>query len=121
MNLLNLKEYTQSLEEYVRLGAKTIIPGHDPPQSDGTLLRRNLDYIRSVASGHVDLTEMNQRELRAHYPNTVRLAELYLEKADTNKTKVYYSEALRVLDLLEPSPENDDKHTEIATRLKNIS
>jgi glyoxylase-like metal-dependent hydrolase (beta-lactamase superfamily II) len=120
VNLLNLKEYTQSLEEYVKLGAKTIIPGHDPPQSDENLLRQNLDYIRGVASGHVDLAAMNQRELRAHYPNTVRLAELYLEKADNNKTKAYYGEALRVLDLLGSSPENVDRRTEIATRLKNL-
>ena len=119
MNLLNLKEYTQSLEEYVKLEAKTIIPGHDPPQSDGNLLRQNLNYIRGVASGH-DLGAMSQRELRAHYPNTVRLAELYIEKADANKAKTYYSEALRILELLEPSPEKDNRRTEIDTRLKNL-
>jgi hypothetical protein len=73
MNLLNLKEYTQSLDEYLKIGAKVIIPGHDPPQSDMELLVQNLNYIRNVASGHIDLAVMSQHQLRAHYPNTVRL------------------------------------------------
>ncbi len=117
VNLLNLKEYTQSLEEYLKLEARVIIPGHDPPQSDGQLLRQNLNYIRSMTSGHIDIATMSQRELQAHYPNTIRLAELYTEKADANKAKSYYGEALRVLDLLEPSPEHEERRREIAARL----
>ena len=120
VNLLNLKEYTQSLEEYKRLEAKVIIPGHDPPQQDGTLLEENLAYIRGVASGHVDLAAMDQRRLRAHYPNTVRLAELYLEKADAKKARSYYEETLKVLSLLEPSPEDEARKTKITARLKGL-
>ncbi len=120
VNLLNLKEYTQSLEEYKRLEAKVIIPGHDPPQRDGALLEENLAYIRGVASGHVDLAVMDQRRLRAHYPNTVRFAELYLEKADAKKARSYYEEALKVLSLLEPSPEDEVRKTKITARLKGL-
>jgi len=61
---------------------------------------------------------MSQHELGAHYPNTVRLAELYIEKADANKAKSYYDEALRVLDLLEHSPEDEERRSEMLTRLK---
>ena len=121
VNLLNLKDYTQSLDEYVRLEAKVIIPGHDPPQYDKTLLDENLEYIRAVTTGHVELGKMDQRRLRAHYPNTVRLAELYLEKADAKKAKSYYEEALSVLRVLEPSPENEEKRTEIEANLKKLS
>lgn len=120
VNLLNLKEYTQSLEEYTRLDAKVIIPGHDPPQHDRTLLDENLAYIRGVASGHVDLGTMDQRRLRAHYPNTVRLAELYLEKADPKKAKSYYEEALSVLGLIEPSEENEEKRANIEASIKEL-
>ena len=121
VNLLNLKEYTQSLEEYKRLEAKVIIPGHDPPQLDGTLLDENLNYIRDVASGHIDLDAIDQRRLRAHYPNTIRLAELYLEKADTKKARSYYEEALKVLSLIESSPENDERRKKITARLAELS
>ncbi|MFA5868423.1 MAG: MBL fold metallo-hydrolase [Candidatus Bathyarchaeia archaeon] len=120
INLLNLKEYIQSLEEYKRLGAKTIIPGHDPPQRDSALLDANLDYLRMVASGHVDLGAMDQRQLGAHYPNTVRLAELYTEKADKAKAKEYYGEALKVLNLLEPSTENEARKAKVSSRLKDL-
>ena len=120
VNLLNLKDYTQSLEEYARLGAKVIIPGHDPPQYDKKLLDENLDYIRAIASGHLDLGNMDQRRLRAHYPNTVRLAELYLEKADEKKAKSYYEEALSILRLLDHSTENEEKRAEIEASLKNL-
>jgi len=120
VNLLNLKEYQQSLEEYVKLGAKIIIPGHDPPQSDGALLMENLAYIRDVASGHTDLSKMDQRRLRAHYPNAVRLAELYAEKADPKKAKSYYEEALRVLELMERSPENEERKKKIARRISRL-
>jgi glyoxylase-like metal-dependent hydrolase (beta-lactamase superfamily II) len=120
VNLLNLKEYIQSLEEYKRLGAETIIPGHDPPQRDSALLDANLDYLRNVASGHVDLGAMDQRQLSAHYPNTVRLAELYAEKADKAKAKEYYGEALKVLNLLEPSPENEARKAKVSARLKGM-
>jgi cyclase len=120
VNLLNLKEYVQSLEEYAKLGAKLIIPGHDPPQGDGALLAENLEYIRRVASSHTDLGKMDQRRLRAHYPNAVRLAELYAEKADPKKTRGYYEEALKVLELLEPSPENEGRKKKIAERLAKL-
>jgi glyoxylase-like metal-dependent hydrolase (beta-lactamase superfamily II) len=120
VNLLNLKEYTQSLEEYLKLEARVIIPGHDPPQSDGELLGQNLNYIRNVASGHIDISAMSPRQLRAHYPNAVRLAELYLEKADANKAIAYYGEAVRVLDLLEPGPENEKRRGEITDRIKGL-
>jgi cyclase len=117
VNLLNLKEYVQSLEEYAKLGAKVIVPGHDPPQSDGTLLAENLEYIKGIASVHTDLSNMDQRRLRAHYLNAVRLAELYAEKADAKKARGYYEEALRVLELLEPSPENEERKQKIVERL----
>jgi glyoxylase-like metal-dependent hydrolase (beta-lactamase superfamily II) len=120
VNLLNLKEYMQSLEEYKRLEAKVIIPGHDPPQRDCILLDENLTYIRGVASGRVDLAAMDQRRLRAHFPNTVRLAELYLEKADAKKARGYYEEALKVLSLLEPSLENDERRKKVAARLAEL-
>jgi len=120
INLLNLKEYTQSLEEYARLDAKVIISGHDPPQYDKELLERNLAYIRGVASGHTDLTIRSQRQLRAHYPNTLRLAELYIEKSDVKKAKSYYEEALKILELLEGSPENEVQKREITTRLTEL-
>jgi glyoxylase-like metal-dependent hydrolase (beta-lactamase superfamily II) len=120
VNLLNLKEYQQSLEEYVKLGAKVIIPGHDPPQGDGALLAENLAYIRDVASGHTDLSKMDQRRLRAHYPNAVRLAELYAEKADPKKAKSYYEEALQVLELTEPSAENEERKKRITNSLSKL-
>jgi len=120
INLLNLKEYTQSLDEYTRLDAKVIIPGHDPPQRDKTLLEENLAYIRGVASGHIDLYTMDQRRLRAHYPNTVRLAKLYLEKANPKKAKGYYEEALRVIGLLESDPENEERRKKIKAHLEQL-
>jgi glyoxylase-like metal-dependent hydrolase (beta-lactamase superfamily II) len=120
VNLLNLKEYTQSLEEYLKLEARVIIPGHDPPQSDGELLGQNFNYIRNMASGHIDLSAMSPRQLRAHYPNAVRLAELYIEKADANKAIAYYGEAVRVLDLLEPGPENEKRRREITDHIKGL-
>ncbi len=120
INLLNLKEYQQSLEEYARLGAKMIIPGHDPPQGDGALLAENLAYIRDVASGHTDLAKMDQRRLRAHYPNAVRLAELYAEKADAKKARGYYEEALKVLGILGPCAENDERKKKIMERLSKL-
>jgi glyoxylase-like metal-dependent hydrolase (beta-lactamase superfamily II) len=121
VNLLNLKEYTQSLEEYKRLEAKVIIPGHDPPQHDGALLDENLAYIRDVASGHIDLDVMDPQRLRAHYPNTIRLAELYFDKADTKKARSYYEEALKVLSLLETSPENNERSKKITARLAELT
>jgi cyclase len=120
INLLNLKEYTQSLEEYTRLDTQVIVPGHDPPQYDNTLLEENLNYIRGVASGHTDLSQMTQRQLCAHYPNTVRLAESYLEKADAKKAKNYYEEALSILRLLEDNPENEEQKRKITNRLAEI-
>ncbi len=120
VNLLNLKDYTQSLEEYSKLCAKVIISGHDPPQRDGVLLKNNLDYIQAVASGHIDLTKMDQRRLQAHYPNAVRLAELYIEKSDLRKAREYYEEALKVLSLLEPSKENDEQKRVLETRLSKL-
>lgn len=120
INLLNLKEYTQSLEEYKRLETKAIIPGHDPPQYDGKLLNENLAYIHNITSGHIDIEAMDQRRLRAHYPNTVRLAELYLEKSDAKKARSYYEEALKVLKLLESSPENYERSNKINARLSEL-
>jgi glyoxylase-like metal-dependent hydrolase (beta-lactamase superfamily II) len=120
VNLLNLKEYVQSLEEYTRLDTKVIIAGHDPPQYDEALLEQNLSYIRGIASGHTDLNLMNQRQLCAHYPNAVRLAELYLEKADAKKAKGYYEEALNVLRLLEDNPENEEQKIRIVARLAEL-
>jgi hypothetical protein len=46
---------------------------------------------------------------------------LYLEKADAKKAKSYYEEALSVLRVLEPSPENEEKRTEIEANLKKLS
>ncbi len=120
INLLNLKEYTQSLEEYTKLDARWMIPGHDPPQDSRALLDQNLSYIRSVASGHTDLRSMSQRQLGAHYPNAVRLAELYLEKGDKIKARSYYTESLHILDLLERSDENDARRASIQKAINDI-
>lgn len=63
---------------------------------------------------------MDQRRLRAHYPNAICLAELYAEKADHKKAKSYYEEALKALGLIEPNAENEERGKMIAGRLAKL-
>lgn len=120
VNLLNLKDYVQSLEEYDKLDMRFIIPGHDPLQTNKKLLKKNLDYIKAVAVNQVNIESMNKRELSAHLPNLNRLAELYGEKGDKIKSSDYFRQTLAVIDLLDHSIENNKLKEQISLKLAAI-
>ena len=50
----------------------------------------------------------------------IGLSSARAEKADHNKGRVYYMEALQVLKLLEPSPENEGRRSKIEARIATL-
>ena len=120
VNLLNLKDWQTSLEEYIKLEPNVIVSGHDSVMRETKLLRENLEYIKGLQSLKMHRTGWTEQHRLIHYRNLRRLAEIFSGRGDPRKATDYYGEAIAVLDESEKTAENAERRSRLDELLRNL-
>ena len=120
VNLLNLKDWQTSLEDYIKLDPAIIISGHDPMMKDSKLLHENLEYIKGLQSLKVPRAGWTEQHRLIHYRNLRRLGGLYTARGDPRKASEYYREAIDVLDESEKTTENAERRSRLDELILNL-
>ena len=120
VNLLNLKDWQTSLEEYIKLDPAIIISGHDPMMKDSKLLHENLEYIKGLQSLKVPRDGWTEQHRLIHYRNLRRLGELIAGRGDPRKAADYYHEAINVLSESEKTTENMERRSRLDELLRSL-
>ncbi|MCX6643369.1 MAG: MBL fold metallo-hydrolase [Candidatus Bathyarchaeota archaeon] len=120
INLLNLKDWQTSLEEYIKLEPIIIVSGHDPIMRETKLLQENLEYIKGLQSLKVPRVKWAEQHRLIHYRNLRRLGGLFAGRGDPRKALDYYREALDVLNESEKTIENSERRSRLDELILNL-
>jgi cyclase len=103
VNSLDFGTYISTLEDYLAREWTHIIPGHDPIQTDDTLIRSNLDYLKHLREWKVDLNNLTQSGLDVHLYTLSKLVEKIITAGIQKKVESHYMEAIGILEKMEPN------------------
>jgi len=121
VNLLNLKEWQQSLEEYLKIEPKIVICGHSTILEGTGLIQETLMYLKGLQSLQVNLDNWTERHHFVHTQNLRHIAGLYLGRGDKGKAIDYYREVIKVLNESEKTQENENRKKSILETILKIS
>jgi cyclase len=121
INLLNLKEWQASLEEYLKIDPSIIVSSHDPPQKDKQLINKNYEYIKNIQSLKINHINFSGHEKLIHFRNLRRIGGLYYEKGDKNRTKEYYNEALKIINDSDETADNIERKQKLLELIQKIN
>ncbi|MHA1483193.1 MAG: MBL fold metallo-hydrolase, partial [Candidatus Heimdallarchaeaceae archaeon] len=76
IRILNVKEYANSLREYLSRDAEIIVSGHDEIMNSDKLLRENLEYLENFASKKIDRKKFTKKHRGIHFSNVKTVGEL---------------------------------------------
>jgi len=107
-------DYVATLEEYLKRGTRIFLSGHDEMMLDDTLIRRNLEYVKSFQMRAVDATALDKRGKVIHFTNLTNIGGKLKDKGMLRETLNYYEEGKCVLDLLDNSTQGKQE------QMKNI-
>lgn len=120
INFPNLKEYKSTLEEYLTRNVTVLLSGHDKIMYDKNLIKENLDYLKQLENGSVDMSNFTKKHRRIHFLNVTRLGEMMKNANEIEKAKTYYKEALTILNEFEPTQEIEEKKVEISSIINEM-
>jgi len=102
VNSLDFDTYISTLEDYLTQEWTHIIPGHDPVQTDATLIQSNLEYLKLLRDWRLDLNDLTQQGLEVHLYTLSKLVNQIIATGIQNKVEFHYLEAIEVLESMEP-------------------
>ena len=103
VNSLDFDTYISTLEDYLARDWTHLVPGHDPIQTDQTLIRSNLDYLKLLKEWNVNLSTLSKKGLHVHFHTLSKLVEVIISEGIQKKAESHYMEAIRILEKMEPS------------------
>ena len=121
VNLLNMKDYTKTLRDYLKQDITRVISGHDPPTSNTRLIEENLGYLESLRKVKVDRTGFTEMHYSIHYSNLTRIGGLYHRKGMKKEAQGFYSEALIMLDEMENTDRTVERRQKLVKIISQIS
>ena len=108
IRILNVKEYTDSLKEYLSRDVEIIVSGHDELMYDNSLLRANLNYLENFAPNKIDRTNFTKKHRGIHFSNVKTVGELLKKDGKNTEALEYYKEAAEILTEAEQTPQIDE-------------
>ena len=120
INFSNLEDYKATLKEYLSRETKVVISGHDEIMYNTQLIESNLDYLEKLSSGEVDRSQFTKKHRGIHFMNITKLGEMMKESDNIEKARMYYAEALSILEEIEKTPEIELNINEITTILREL-
>jgi glyoxylase-like metal-dependent hydrolase (beta-lactamase superfamily II) len=121
VNLLNLKEYSKTLKDYLKYDVTRVISGHDLLMYNTRLIEENQGYLENLRKNQVNIKGFTEMHYTIHFNNLTRIGELYLRKGMKTESLGYYKEALRVLEDMEPSAKTDEKRSKVQGIISELS
>jgi glyoxylase-like metal-dependent hydrolase (beta-lactamase superfamily II) len=118
---LNIKEYSDTLEDYIARKAIVILSGHDDLMFTDKLIRENLEYLKSFAPGKIDRTSFTKKHRGIHYTNLTTIGQLLSEEGKKKESILYYEEARILLDEAEQNPQVEELKKKTDKIIKELS
>jgi len=103
VNTLDFDIYISTLENYLARDWTHLVPGHDPVQTDDTLVRSNIEYLKNLEEWNVDLKSLTQKGIDVHLYTLSKLAPQVIQSGIQKKAKSQYIDAIEVLKKMEPN------------------
>ncbi|TFH08951.1 MAG: hypothetical protein E4H14_05435 [Candidatus Thorarchaeota archaeon] len=100
---MDFDTYISTLEDYLIRDWTHIVPGHDPVQTDDTLIRSNLDYLKLLREWKVDMNNLTQKGLDVHLYTLSKLVQKIITAGIQKEVFSHYMEAIGVLEKMEPT------------------
>ena len=116
VNSLDFDTYISTLEGYLARDWTHFIPGHDPVQTDDTLIRSNLDYLKLLREWKVDMNSLTQKGLDVHLYTLSKLVKKIITAGIQSEVESHYLEAIEILERMEP----DEKVTTCLNLFRKI-
>ncbi len=104
LNEPDLAPYISTLESYLDLEWKYVVPGHDLVQTDDALIRENIEYLRGVESWCLDLSDLETGIAGRHIMNLAAIAEKLENGLVTEIVTEHYRQAAAFLESRERTP-----------------
>jgi glyoxylase-like metal-dependent hydrolase (beta-lactamase superfamily II) len=117
----NMKEYSETLENYIARKAIVILSGHDDLMFTDKLIRENLDYLKNFAPGKIDKSVFTKKHRGIHYSNLTTIGSLLKEERKNEESLLYYKEARMLLDEADQAPHIDDLKKKIDKIIEDLS
>lgn len=121
IRILNVKEYTNSLREYLTRDVKIIVSGHDELMYNDNLLRANLDYLENFTPNKIDRTNFTKKHRGIHFSNIKTVGELLKKDGKNAEALEYYKEAAEILTEAEQTPQIDELKKSIDNIIEELS
>ena len=103
VNSLDFDTYISTLKGYHDLDWTHLVPGHDPVQTDDTLVQSNLEYLRNLKEWEINLNDLSQKGLDVHLYTLSKLVDELLRVGFGTNVNNHYHDALRILEKREQS------------------
>lgn len=94
VNSLDFDIYIATLENYLNLDWTYIIPGHDPPQGDDSLIHSNLNYLQNLKDWNVDMNSLTDGGLTVHLYTLSKLVRDIIDTGIKTEIKSHYCDAI---------------------------
>ena len=121
IRILNVKEYANSLREYLSRDAEIIVSGHDEIMNSDRLLRENLEYLENFASKKIDRKNFTKKHRGIHFSNVKTVGELLKKEGKKAEALEYYREAAEILTEAEHVPQIDELKKSIDDIIEELS
>jgi cyclase len=99
LNHPNFGQYIQTLESYLEIDWKLLIPGHDPPLETPDLIRRNIDYLHHFIDWSFDLQGFSKAELHRHVQYNLNAIKAELLKVENRSELLRHLEEVKKLNV----------------------
>ncbi|MCK5303969.1 MAG: MBL fold metallo-hydrolase [Candidatus Heimdallarchaeota archaeon] len=121
IRILNVKEYANSLREYLSRDAEIIVSGHDEIMNSDRLLRENLEYLENFTSKKIDRKNFTKKHRGIHFSNVKTVGELLKKEGKKAEALEYYREAAEILTEAEHVPQIDELKKSIGDIIEELS
>ena len=98
VNSLDFDIYISSLEEYLSRDWTHLVPGHDPVQTDDSLVRSNIDYLKRLKKWDIDLNSLPEKGLDVHLYTLSKLVKILVTGDLQDEVKRHYRDAIKLLE-----------------------
>jgi len=103
VNNLEFNVYISTLEQYLSRDWNFVVSGHDPVQSDDSLIRSNLNYLRRLKEWKVDLAKLGEAGLHVHFHTLKKLVDAIILRGVRPEIRVHFNQAISIIENQGPS------------------
>ncbi len=108
VNTLDFDVFILTLEKYMTLDWKFLVSGHDPVQSDDSLIQSNLNYLRDFRDWKIDITKLGDAGFHVHLHSLRKLVHDITLVGVTSEIRLYFEQVESIVKSKLPSDKTQE-------------